>query len=81
MDFAPRARDEVALATTVRVVLTETGVALTVDVEGAAVDWALELAFRPGGTMSGARALGRAAAGSSTPFSGFGGRGHRLLSS
>jgi hypothetical protein len=58
MDFALRARDEVTLATTVRVVLTETGVALTVDVEGAAVDWALELAFRPGGTMSGARALG-----------------------
>ncbi|GIF41496.1 hypothetical protein [Actinoplanes xinjiangensis] len=31
---------------------------LTVDIDGAAVDWALELAFRPGGTMTGARAIG-----------------------
>ncbi|BEL04757.1 hypothetical protein Q0Z83_029480 [Actinoplanes sichuanensis] len=31
---------------------------LDVEVGGAAVDWALELAFRPGGTMTGARPLG-----------------------
>ncbi|MEU8663971.1 hypothetical protein [Actinoplanes philippinensis] len=31
---------------------------LELDVAGAAVDWALELAFRPGGTMTGARPLG-----------------------
>ncbi|WP_433797308.1 hypothetical protein [Actinoplanes sp. CA-252034] len=31
---------------------------LDVEIGGAAVDWALELAFRPGGTMTGARPLG-----------------------
>jgi len=58
MDFGRRGRDDVTLTTTVRVDLTATGLELTVDVGGAAVEWALELAFRPGGTMSGARALG-----------------------
>ena len=44
MDFVRRTRDEVTPTTTVRVVLTGAGVALTVDVSGAAVDWVLELA-------------------------------------
>jgi len=57
MDFGRRARDEVSLTTTVQVRLDETGVELTVDLTGAVVDWALELAFRPGGTMTGARSL------------------------
>jgi len=58
MDFGRRPRDEVALSTTVQAVLGADGVQLTVDVAGATVDWALELAFRPGGTLTGARALG-----------------------
>jgi hypothetical protein len=58
MDFGRRALDDVTLTTTVRVGLTPAGVELTVDVSGAAVDWALEMAFRPGGSMTGARALG-----------------------
>jgi hypothetical protein len=58
MDFDRRTRDEVTLTTTVRVEPVDDGVQLTVDIAGAAVDWALELAFRPGGTMTGARALG-----------------------
>jgi hypothetical protein len=58
MDFGRRPRDEVTLSTTIRVVLDADGVRLTVDVSGATVEWALELAFRPGGTMAGARALG-----------------------
>ncbi|GIE77114.1 hypothetical protein Aph02nite_30640 [Actinoplanes philippinensis] len=62
MDFAGRPRDEVTLTTRVRLTLPPAGAApvagLDVDVAGAAVDWALELAFRPGGTMTGARPLG-----------------------
>ena len=58
MDFDRRPRDEVALSTTIQAVLGADGVRLTVDVAGATVDWALELAFRPGGTFTGARALG-----------------------
>ena len=58
MDFGRRGRDEVSLHTAIRVELTPAGVRLTADVTGAAVDWALELAFRPGGTMTGARRLG-----------------------
>ncbi|MEV6344020.1 hypothetical protein [Actinoplanes sp. NPDC051851] len=58
MDFGRRGRDEVALTTTVRVEPHADGAELTVDVAGATVDWCLELAFRPGGTMTGARALG-----------------------
>ncbi|SDS36865.1 hypothetical protein [Actinoplanes derwentensis] len=58
MDFAQRASDRVTLTTGIRVTLTETGADLDVDVSGAVVDWSLELAFRPGGTMSGAAALG-----------------------
>jgi hypothetical protein len=65
MDFGRRRRDEVALTTTVRVEITDAGLALTVDVDGSDVDWALELAFRPGGVMSGAWPLD-AAGGSST---------------
>jgi hypothetical protein len=57
MDFGRRARDEVTLTTTVHVGLDDTGVELVLDVTGAVVDWALELAFRPGGTVTGARAL------------------------
>ena len=58
MDFDRRPRDEVTLTTTIGVRLTPAGAELTVDVSGAAVDWALELAFRDGGTMTGARPLG-----------------------
>ena len=57
MDFGRRARDEVTLTTAVRAEITDAGVSLTVEVAGADVDWALELAFRPGGAMSGARPL------------------------
>ncbi|MEQ4723129.1 hypothetical protein [Nonomuraea sp. B19D2] len=57
MDFGRRARDEVTLTTAVHVAITDTGAELTVDLAGAAVDWALELAFRPGGRMTGAIAL------------------------
>ncbi|MEJ3749705.1 hypothetical protein WEI85_41415 [Actinomycetes bacterium KLBMP 9797] len=63
MDFGRRTRDEVTLTTTVRARIADAGreaagVLLTVEMTGAVVDWALELAFRPGGTMTGARALG-----------------------
>ncbi|GAA3230246.1 hypothetical protein [Nonomuraea helvata] len=57
MDFGRRARDEVTLTTAVHVAITDSGAELTVDLAGAAVDWALELAFRPGGRMTGAVAL------------------------
>lgn len=57
MDFDRRPRDEAALSTTVAVGIGVDDVRLTVDIAGPAVDWALELAFRPGGTMTGARAL------------------------
>jgi hypothetical protein len=58
MDFAFRPRDEVSLTTGIRVALSPDRVELDAEVSGAAVDWALELAFRPGGTMTGARDLG-----------------------
>ncbi|MCW6009841.1 hypothetical protein K1W54_35660 [Micromonospora sp. CPCC 205371] len=58
MDFGRRTADEVALDTTVRVRLTPDGVELALDLTGASVDWALEFAFRPGGTMIGASPLG-----------------------
>ena len=58
MDFGRRSRDEVTLTTAIEVRLTPAGAELTVDVSGAAVDWALELAFREGGTVTGARSLG-----------------------
>ncbi|MFI7128764.1 hypothetical protein ACIBQ1_23885 [Nonomuraea sp. NPDC050153] len=57
MDFGLRARDEVTLTTAVHVAITDAGAELTVDLAGPAVDWALELAFRPGGRMTGALAL------------------------
>ena len=57
MDFGRRPRDEVALTTTIGVRLTGAGVRLAVDIAGAAVPWALELAFRPGGAMTGARPI------------------------
>ncbi|WP_431930145.1 hypothetical protein [Nonomuraea jabiensis] len=57
MDFGRRARDEVTLTTAVHVAITDTGTELTADLAGPAVDWALELAFRPGGRMTGAIAL------------------------
>ncbi|MEH1124335.1 hypothetical protein [Micromonospora sp. CPCC 206061] len=58
MDFGRRTQDEVTLATTVTARLTSDGVELTLDLTGASVDWALELAFRPGGTLAGAHPLG-----------------------
>jgi hypothetical protein len=57
MDFGRRARDEVTLTTAVHVAITDAGAELTVDLAGPAVDWALELAFRPGGRMTGAMAV------------------------
>jgi hypothetical protein len=57
MDFARRSRDEVTLTTEIRVTRTGSGADLTAHISGAAVDWALELAFRPGATMTGARPL------------------------
>jgi hypothetical protein len=58
MSFDQRVQDEITLATAVRVELTPTGVEVLVDVTGPAVDWTLELAFRSGGTFSGARSIG-----------------------
>ncbi|HST86424.1 MAG TPA: hypothetical protein VLL08_32095 [Kineosporiaceae bacterium] len=58
MSFDQRAQDEITLTTAVRVELTPTGAEVLVDVTGPAVDWALEFAFRCGGTFSGARSLG-----------------------
>jgi hypothetical protein len=58
MDFDRRTPDVVALASTLRVRSGPAGVELTADIAGADVDWALELAFRPGGTMTGASPLG-----------------------
>ncbi|GAA4703383.1 hypothetical protein [Phytohabitans rumicis] len=58
MDFGRRTRDDVTLTTTVRARLTAAGVELVLDLTGAVLDWALELAFQPGGTVTGARALG-----------------------
>lgn len=58
MDFGRRTRDEVALTTAIQARLTAAGVELILDMTGAVVDWALELAFRPGGTVTGARPLG-----------------------
>ncbi|MEU4161577.1 hypothetical protein [Actinoplanes sp. NPDC026670] len=62
MDFARRPRDEVTLTTRIRVALPVPEAAvragLDLEIDGAAVDWALELAFRPGATMTGARPLG-----------------------
>jgi hypothetical protein len=58
MDFGQRAKDEVTLTTVVRVELAPAGAEVTVDITGPAVDWALELAFRAGGTFSGAEPFG-----------------------
>jgi hypothetical protein len=58
MDFGRRAQDRLTLTTSVRVHFGDDGVEVAFDVTGAVVDWALELAFRPGGTMAGARSLG-----------------------
>ncbi|WP_051809035.1 hypothetical protein [Actinoplanes subtropicus] len=57
MAFDRRERDDVTLDTEIRVSAGETGAELVVAVSGPAVDWCLELAFRPGGTLSGARRL------------------------
>jgi hypothetical protein len=57
MAFGSRELDRVELASTVQVRLDETGVDLVIGVDGPEVDWALELAFRPGGDVSGARAV------------------------
>ncbi|MCP2329479.1 hypothetical protein HDA40_007986 [Hamadaea flava] len=57
MDFGRRVRDEVGLDSVVKIELAEDGVELTLDLSGAVVDWALEFAFRPGGSMTGVRAL------------------------
>jgi hypothetical protein len=53
-----RDQEEVALATSIHVRIEESVVELTVDIAGPAADWALELAFRPGGVFSGVRSLG-----------------------
>lgn len=57
MAFDQRERDEVTLDTAIWVRPGEAGTELLVQVSGPPVDWCLELAFRPGGTMTGARRL------------------------
>lgn len=53
MAFAQRARDEVALRTSVDVQPTDDGAILTLSVDGPDSPWALELAFREGGRFEG----------------------------
>jgi len=57
MTFGRRERHDVTLGTDIRVELGREGAELVVEVSGATVDWCLELAFRPGGTLTGARRL------------------------
>ncbi|GAA2624248.1 hypothetical protein [Paractinoplanes durhamensis] len=54
MAFDRRERDDVTLRTEIRVEPGETGTDLVVEVSGPAVEWCLELAFRPGGKLTGA---------------------------
>ncbi|NAZ81819.1 hypothetical protein GTR02_08295 [Kineococcus sp. R8] len=58
MSFGARERDVVRLTTDVDVRLVDGGAELTLDTTGPAVDAVLELALRPGGSMTGARADG-----------------------
>ncbi|UFU02111.1 hypothetical protein LQF12_11380 [Ruania suaedae] len=58
MAFSQRDSDEVRLSTRVRVREEDDGVSLEVGFSGADVPFALELAFRPGGTLTGGRDLG-----------------------
>lgn len=57
MDFAHRPKDTVALATEVRVVITEDSVHLGVHANPGGVRQVLELAFREGGELEGVRPL------------------------
>lgn len=54
MSFRHRPRHEVRLDTQVRVRPLADGADVAVRVDGPSVDWALELAFRPGGVLTGA---------------------------
>ncbi len=58
MAFSRRASDQVRLQTTMRVRPEADGVRLEVDFSGADVPYAVELAFRPGGQLTGGRDLG-----------------------
>ncbi|MEV7322355.1 hypothetical protein [Streptomyces sp. NPDC093970] len=58
MAFPDRPRDEVSHTTGVEADLREDGVDLRIDIGGPRVPWALELAFRPGGLLTGAVPLG-----------------------
>ncbi|HEY9323432.1 MAG TPA: hypothetical protein VIP50_00740 [Agromyces sp.] len=58
MSFPRRAADVVALHTSVGILATDDGVEITVGLDGPDCPWAIELAFRPGGTFEGLRALG-----------------------
>ncbi|MBZ2194926.1 hypothetical protein [Occultella gossypii] len=58
MSFSERARDRVRMGTRVRVRPHPGGFELTVGFEGPATAFAIELAFRPGGTVAGAREIG-----------------------
>jgi hypothetical protein len=54
MSFPARARDEVRLRTTVDIRPTDDGAVLAISVDGPDSPWALELAFREGGSFEGA---------------------------
>ncbi|HEY0247102.1 MAG TPA: hypothetical protein VGC45_02475 [Gryllotalpicola sp.] len=57
MSFARRERDLIRLETTIDVGPRADGADVRVLIDGPVVPWALELAFRPGGEMSGVQAL------------------------
>ncbi|WP_154794078.1 hypothetical protein [Occultella kanbiaonis] len=61
MSFSERARDRVRMGTRLRVRPRPGGFELTVGFEGPATAFAIELAFRPGGTVAGAREIGAGA--------------------
>lgn len=56
MDFGHRPKRTVDLATEIIVTVADDGLDLDIDFAGAATTWTLELAFRPGGTLSGVEA-------------------------
>lgn len=57
MDFARRPADEHRLRVGAEVVPVDAGVEVRLSLEGMPTSFALELAFRPGGTLSGVRAV------------------------
>lgn len=57
MDFSARAHDRVSLNTEIDVTLGDEGVRINARFEGVACAYAFELAFRPGGVLTGVRPL------------------------